>query len=231
MGHVLDVEQFKNALPTKMRRSVNSEVIEGVNKALADPEFYEQYRDNLLSYTKVMEEGKFKLTNYVDAVRYVSYKLQGRTNIDAYSLTFPEKIRRFTSEGVSDKDISSYVAAYNKSKLVVLITEQTLVPSWILNQDLYQQALNTQASLMMNAKSEKVRSDAANSILTHLKMPESQSIELNVNTRQDSTIEALRETTQQLVAQQRRMVESGALSAGQLASSKLEVIEGEIVDE
>lgn len=231
MGHVLDVEQFKNALPTKMKRSVSSEVIEGVNKALADPEFYEQYRDNLLSYTKVMEEGKFKLTNYVDAVRYVSYKLQGRTNIDAYSLTFPEKIRRFTSEGVSDKDISSYVAAYNKSKLVVLITEQTLVPSWILNQDLYQQALNTQASLMLNAKSEKVRSDAANSILTHLKMPESQSIELNVNTRQDSTIEALRETTQQLVAQQRRMVESGALSAGQLASSKLEVIEGEIVDE
>lgn len=231
MPEALNVEQFKESLPPRLRRNVNDDLLAGVNKALSDPEFYEQYRNNLLSYTKVMEEGKFKLTSYVDAVRYVSYKLQGRTNVDAYSLTFPEKIQRFATEGVSEKDISSYVSAYNNSKLVALITEQTLVPSWILNQDLYQQALNEQARLMLNAKSEKVRSDAANSILTHLKMPEKQSVELNINTRQDSTIAALRETTQQLVHQQQKMVQSGAMNAAQLGASRLEVIEGEVVDE
>lgn len=231
MVDVLSEEQFKEALPPRLRRNVSPELIEGVNKALADPEFYEQYRNNLLSYTKVMQEGKFKLSSYIDAVRYVSYKLQGRTNINAYGLTFPEKIQRFAEEGVSDKDISSYVSAYNKSKLVVLITEQTLVPSWILNQDLYQQALNTQAYLMMNSNSDKVRTDAADSILKHLKMPETQTVELNVNTRQDSTIAALRETVQQLVTQQRSMIETGAMSASQMAASRLEVIEGEVVDE
>jgi hypothetical protein len=34
---------------------------------------------------------------------------------------------------------------------------QTLVPSYVLNADLYQKALNTSAELMISAKSEKVR--------------------------------------------------------------------------
>jgi hypothetical protein len=47
---------------------------------LSDPEPYESYRDNLISYTKVMADRKFKVSSYVDAVRYVSHKLMGSTN-------------------------------------------------------------------------------------------------------------------------------------------------------
>ena len=64
------------------------------------------------------------------------------------------------------------MTSYNKNKLVNLILEQSMIPSWVLNQDMYQKALNVQCELMLTANSEKV-SDAANSILTHLKPPQS----------------------------------------------------------
>lgn len=222
----LTVDQFKSALPDKVKRSINQELIDQINTTLADPELYESYRDNLLSYTRVMADGRFKVTSYVEAVKYVSHKLMGCTNIDAYIKTFPDKYARFMAQGVVAKDIASYVTAYNKSKLVNLIFEQTLIPSYVLNQDLYQKALNVQAELMVSANSEKVRCDAANSLLTHLKMPETQKVELEIGVKEDSSISALRATTLELARQQRLMMESGAMNAQEIAHGKL-IIDGD----
>ncbi len=218
----LSIEQFKQALPDKVKKSINQELIDQINNTLADPEMFEAYRDNLLSYTRVMADGRFKVSSYVDAVRYVSHKLMGCTNIEAYTKTFPDKYQRFIQQGVASKDIASYVTAYNKSKLVNLIFEQTLIPSYVLNQDLYQKALNVQAELMMDTDiSPKVRSDAANSLLTHLKMPETQKVELEIGVKEDSSIQSLRNTTLELARQQRLMMESGAMNAQDVAHSKL----------
>lgn len=222
---MLTLDQFKLALPDKVKKSINQELIDQINNTLSDPEMFEQYRDNLISYTKVMADGKFKVTQYIDAVRYVSFKLMGCTNIEAYTKTFPDKYQRFVQQGVSAKDIASYVTAYNKSKLVNLIFEQTLIPTHVLNQDLYQRALNVQADLMINAKSEKVRCDAANSLLTQLKAPEVKKVELDIGVKEDSSIAALRATTLELARQQRLMVESGAMNAQEIAHGKL-IIEG-----
>lgn len=224
--HPLTVDQFRQALPDKVKKSVSQELIDQINTTLAEPELFEAYRDNLLSYSKVMADGRFKVDQYISAVRYVSHKLMGSTNIDAYSKTFPDKMQRFAATGVSSKDIASYVTAYNKSKLVNLIFEQTLIPTYVLNQDLFQRALNVQADLMTNANSEKVRCDAANSLLSHLKMPETQKVELDISVKEDSAIAALRETTLALARQQRMMLEAGAMNAQEVAHSRL-VIEGE----
>lgn len=219
---VLTVEQFKVALPDKVKKSVNQELIDQINTTLGDPDMYEAYRENLLSYTKVMNDGRFKIGDYVNAVKYVSHKLMGASNIEAYTKTFPDKYQRFIQQGVSSKDIASYVTAYNKSKLVNLIFEQTLIPSYVLNQDLYQKALNVQAELMLDTGiSPKVRSDAANSLLTHLKMPETQKVELDLNVKEDGSIAALRATTLELARQQRLMVEAGAMNAQEVAHGKL----------
>lgn len=227
----LTVDEIKSALPDQFKKSINQELIDGINATIVDPEMYENYRDNLVSYTHVLKNGKFKVSSYLDAVRYVSYKLMGCTNIKAYSLTFPDKIERFDQQGVPSKDVASYVTAYNKSKLVNLILEQTLIPSHVLNQDLYQKALNVQAELMMTARSEKVRSDAANSILTQLKMPETQKVELEIGVKEDSVINQLKMQSAKLAAQQRAMIESGAANAQQVAHSKIIDAEYEVSDD
>jgi hypothetical protein len=221
--NALTIDQFKQALPDKVKKSINQELIDQINNTLSDPDMFEAYRDNLMSYTKVMADGRFKVTEYVNAVKYVSHKLMGATNIEAYSKTFPDKIQRFAQQGVTSKDIASYVTAYNKSKLVNLIFEQTLIPSYVLNQDLYQRALNVQADLMISAKSEKVRSDAAAHLMNALKMPETQKVELEIGVKEDSSIAQLRQATLELARQQRLAVEAGAMNAQQVAHSKVVV--------
>lgn len=221
----LTIEQFKDALPEKVKKSVNQELIDQVNNTFSDPDMYEYYRDNLLSYGKVMAEGKFRIPQYLSAVKYVSFKMMGKTNIDSFSLTFPEKIQNWTQQGVAGKDQASYTTAYNKSKLVNLLMEQSLVPFWVLNQDVRQKALNVQAELMQHAKSEKVRSDAANSVLTHLKQPDNNKIELNVEVKDGGVIAELRKVTLALAAEQRLQLQSGQLTVEEVAHSR--IIEGE----
>ena len=219
----LTIEQFKQALPDKVKRSINQELIDQINTTLSDPEMFESYRENLLSYTKVMADGRFKVDSYVQAVKYVSHKLMGCTNIEAYTKTFPDKYARFVQQGVQAKDIASYVTAYNKSKLVNLIFEQTLIPSYVLNQDLYQKALNVQADLMVNSGSDKVRCDAANSLLTHLKMPETQKVELEIGVKEDSSIAQLRQATLELARAQRLAMEAGAMNAQEVAHARITI--------
>lgn len=218
---LMTVEQFKAALPDKMKKSVSKEVVAGVINMISDPNLHETFRENLIGYTNVMNDGKHKLESYVNAVKYCTYKVMGKTNIDAYTLTFPDRYADFVSRGVSAKDIASYVTAYNKGKLVSAIMEQSLIPSWILNQDLYQKALNVQAELMVSATSEKVRTDAANSILTHLKMPDKAKVELDVTSEASDAIKALQDSTMALVALQQDRIRAGRATAVDVAEQGL----------
>lgn len=217
----LSIEQFKAALPDKVRRNVTQEVVDRVNAVLSNPDMFENYRDNLLSFSRVMADGKFTIDQYLSAVKYVSHKMMGDSHIAAYSKTFPEKMARFSAQGVDPKDIASYVTAYNKSKLVNLIFEQTLVPVHILNMGMYQEALNIQMDLARNAKSEKVRADAANSVLTQLKPPEVKKVELDIGLKEDSSIQQLREATMALAAQQRQAIQAGVSSAQDIAHQRV----------
>lgn len=217
----LTTEEFKQAMPPSIRRNVTQDVIDIVNSAIGEPEFIENFRDNLIGYQSVLTQGRFKLHNYVEAVKYVSHKLLGAKNIDAYSRAFPEKIAEFHRRNVSAKDIASYVSAYNKSKLVNLIFAQSMIPTHVLNADIYQEAINIQLELARTATSEKVRCEAANSLMVQLKPPEIKKIELDIGFKEDSHIGALRETTMELVRQQRLALEAGAITAKEAAHSGL----------
>jgi hypothetical protein len=94
---------------------------------------------------------------------------------------------------------------------------------------LYQKALNVQAEIMLTARSEIARTNAANSLLQHLKMPETAKVELDVNVKEDQSINELRQATLALARRQREMIASGAMNARDVAEQK--VITGERVRE
>lgn len=229
MSVAIDKGQLRDLLPKSLKNSVSDDTIDHINLALTNHAYAEQLRDNILGYVHVMKDGKFKVTDYISAVMYVSYKLMGDSNINAYSKVFPTKISEWNSRGIAPKDIASMVASYNKNKLVNLIYEQTVVPSWVLNQDNYQKAINVQVELMLNAQSEKVRCDAANSLLTHLKKPESTKVEIDVNVDHGgSVLSELYQATEALVAQQKAALLTGSMTAQGIAHSR--IIQGEVVD-
>jgi len=225
----LTIEQVQKALPKSIRDRASEDFLNTLNNISDNEVFREAFRENLLGYVEVIRDGKYKTQSYIDAVKYVTYKLLGSSNVSAYCKTFPDRYKRLLEEGNSDKDISSFVAAYNKNQLVNKVFEQTLIPTHILNADLYQKAINVQADLMVNADSEKVRCDAANSLLTHLKRPETAKIELDIGIKEDSSINDLRNATMELVKKQRELLEAGLTNIKEVASSR--IIEGEVCED
>jgi hypothetical protein len=222
----LTLQQFQEALPDQMKKNISKDVVDGINVLLSDPDMAAAYRDNLVGYTNVMKEGKFKLTSYVSAVKYVTQKLSGKNNQDAYMATFPDKWADWISRNVSAKDISSYVSVYNGSKLVNLILEQSLIPNWVLNQDVRQKAINHLATLMTTAQSEKVQADAAIGLLNALKMPDKLKVELDVGVKQDSVMDQLQKASLDLATRMQDMMKAGVWSAQDLLDEK--VIQGEV---
>lgn len=207
---MLTLEELKMALPPHLSSAATQEYLDLINTVSADPEQAKAIRDNFVSYTQVLKEGKFKTEDYLNAVAYVSYKLMGYTNQEAYSRTFPQRYQSLVARKASTKDIAAYVSAYHRNKLIALILEQSLTPSWVLNQDVYQDAINEQHRLMLNAKSEMVRATAANSLLTHLKPPEKKQIEIDIGLKETSGMAELRKGLTELAEQQRALIEQGA---------------------
>jgi hypothetical protein len=217
----ITVEEFREALPAHIKKVVNQDVLDSINNALMDPEVMAVFRENVVGMANVLKEGKFKLGDYLHAVKFVSHKLLGDNHITAWAKTFPDRYNDLNARGYTRSEIAAVCSRYAASKLVVLILGQTIMPTHILNAPLYQQAINTQADLMMNAKSEKVRSDAAACLIATLKPPEVKKVELSLGVQEDETILALRESTMALVRQQREMIANGTLSARSVAEARL----------
>ena len=210
----------RDMLP-KHIKNIPDEVIDSLNNTLAEPELLEVYRDNFINYIDVLQDGKFKTHEYLNAIKYCTHKLMGNSNIDSYIKTFPDRYANMVSKGIPAKDIASQVSVYNKSKLVNKIMEQSMIPSWILNQDLYQKAINVQAELMLHANSEKVRSDAANSLLNHLKPPETKKVELDIGIKENKAIDDMRILLAELSAKQKHLIDVGLASAKDIAETKI----------
>ena len=62
---------------------------------------------------------------------------------------------------------------------------------------------------MMNANSEKVQCDAANSLLNALKPPESSKIELEISTKDTSGIDELKTLMTEVAENQREQIMNG----------------------
>lgn len=225
----ITIDTIQKVLPSRLKSAVTPSLVQRINNISSDPVLNEQIRNNILGYTSVLQEGKYKTEEYVNAVIYVSYKLMGYTNLDSYIKTFPQRYQILVSKGASSKDIAAYVTMYNKGKLVNKIFEQTMVPTWVLNQDIYQKAINVQAEIMMTSNSDKVRSMAADSLLNHLSKPEKAGPLVNIDMSNNTGLDDLKETICKLAEMQQDLIKSGKASTKEIAEQKIQ--EAVIVDE
>jgi hypothetical protein len=224
---LISEEQFKALLPKQFKGTVTQEVMDEINNALSDPIANEAFKENLLSYTGVMRDGKFKIGDYLKAVKYVSFKLLGEGNLQAYLKTFPDRHQEFINKNTTPKDMSSYAAMYNKNKLVNLIFAQTLIPHHVLHQELYTKSLYGLFEIANDPKAPaRDRAFSYDKVMSHLKPPENTKIELDIGIKSDSMVEQLRITMAEFSAQQLKAITLGTQSVTDIAHQKL-VIDGE----
>lgn len=228
---MLTLEEVKESLPAGQKGLIRQEMVDQLNALSNDPEEARYIRENFISFSQVLQEGRFKLGDYVRAVMYVTHKVMGKSNLDAYKATFPDRYKQLVADGRQPKDIASYVAAYNKGKLVNMVYERAMIPTWVLNQDMFQAALNTNFQIMEDPNvSDKVRVEAANSILTHLKKPEVNKAELNINVGKTDGMAALEQRLAEMATLQREAIEQRTVTANDVTAMKMNVIEGEAID-
>jgi hypothetical protein len=224
---MLTLGAVRETLPAQHRQNITQDMVDQLNSLSKDPEESRYIRDNFVTFSQVLQEGRYKVGDYVRAVMYVSHKVMGKTNLDAYKTTFPDRHANMINAGKPAKDIASIVTAYNKGMLVTKIMERAMVPTWILNQDVFQEAINTQYGLMMDTDvSPKVRSDAANSLLTHLKKPEiANKAEIKIDIGLNDGMAALERSLVEMSRKQLQLIEHDPnVSANDIASMRMKTV-------
>lgn len=215
----ITLDQLKMVAPASIRKNITQDMADVINST-DDEDFRENFKENILTFSGVLKEGKYKFADYICACKYVSHKLLGDNNTLAYSKVFPNRYKRLLAKGMESRSIAAYTSAYNKNELVAKIMERTLVPIYVLNSDKLQRAINVQVELMEGALSETVRQKASATLIENLQQPEAVKVELDVGYSND-TIDDLRAVTRELALQQQKLIAGGHTTAASVAGSDI----------
>lgn len=227
---MIEIDVVKKLVPRSQRTLITEEFLQTIEDIAKDSKLGELYKENFITYLNVLGKGKYKMEDYLSAVKYISFKLLNYTNIDAYASTFPERYQRLKDEGQTQ--IDSYVSMYNKNKLVMQIYEQTLIPTYVLNAPLHQEALTELAKMISDPDVRGMtKVKACETILQYTKAPEIIKNELVIGIEQQDTIADLREVTENLASTYKNLLESGAKTLKEIAEDNIVDARYEVVDE
>ena len=225
---MLTVPEVLSIVPRQHKSKITQEFIDTLNGMVKDPTMAEVYQKNVITYADVLRDGRFKLTDYFNAVMYVSYKMMGLGNLAAYQKVFPDKCKDMVARNMPQKDMQAYAAMFNKNKLVTLIYEQTLIPDHIMYASVRHRAIAAQANLL-NSSNEHVVQKAADSLMNHLKAPESAKISIEMGAKDSGVLSDLTNALNVLSKKQSDAIAVGSHSVKEIAHSR--IIEGELDEE
>lgn len=216
-------EELRRVLPPGFSTNVTNATVQYINKIIEDSEVKDSYKQNFAYYANVLTDPRFRLSQYVVAIQYVSFRALGYSISRAWQAVFPEKVKALLAKGASNNTIYNHAKSFHNTLLVTKITAQIMVPTWILNQHHYQDAINRQVWLMHNAKSENVQTQAAKCLIDALTKPEVAEIEIthNVGTKKDSAIEVYKREAKKLAKAQLEAIKNG-VTLEVIAESKLQ---------
>ena len=216
----LELEAVRKLVPKTQRGLITQDFVDRIAASVADTEVAEQFKENFITYINVLSKGRYKMEDYVSAVKYISFKLLGYSNIKAYAATFPERYQRLKDEG--QQQIEAYVSMYARGKLVNQIYEQTMVPTYVLNAPLHQEALNELAMMIKDPDvTGMAKVKACETILQYTKQPEVVKGELTIGIEQSDTINDLREVTENLADTYRVMLEKKGVRLKDVAEANI----------
>lgn len=216
----LTKEEVVNRVPKKLRNSVTDALVDKLNTAINDPALTEQMKENFFSYMSVLQDGVYKIQDYVNAVIYVSFKLMGLSNRQAWERTFPDRLANLQASGKSERYIDMNVSLYHKNKLVNKIMEQSLVPFWVLNQDARQKAVNTCVEIMQGSRNDLARVKAADTLLNYLQEPKEMGPLISIDARETAGFKELQNLLTDLAKKQLAAIDNG-MTAKEIAEQSI----------
>lgn len=224
------LEALRRIYPKRLNEESLEKTLEIINTAVSnmDSVLKEHYRDNLVNVIDVLKGSRqgISFEDYVNAVKFCTHKMAGESSTRAYALTFPDRVIRLEKEGIPVGHLHSYASGYARNRVVVEVLAKMQVPDHILYQDYFHLAVKTQVEIMTDdSVSPKVRSDAANSLMTHLKQPEVKKAELSISTSDTGVIGSLADALNALSGKQRQMLSEGKMSVRNISEAVIIEVE------
>ncbi len=208
----LTVDVVKNLVPKTYKGMIDEPLVETINRLSDDPTYGDEFKESFITYTTVLNRNtNWGIGKYLDAIKFHSLSTTGISLVDAYCLTFPDRLARRIELGKSKAEMTGEAARYNKGILLNAIREQALVPLHLVNQGTTQLAINTLTKLMLTARSEVAKVSAATALLKELRPPEAQQVELQIGLSDEVTEMHKKQTDSllQIAENQRKMLEAG----------------------
>jgi hypothetical protein len=139
-------ETLRDLLPENTSVVITEEILTLINTMGEDTQLPQDLlQADLLSYVYLLKSTKGTgLKDLINATKYCNLK-RHYTNLQAYTITFAEKVHRLQTEG---KKIDSYVHMFNKSKLVQAIDREMLIPAHLQYAPYFHAAVKKQFELM-----------------------------------------------------------------------------------
>jgi len=220
----LSREVVTAGMDKRTAKRVTDEIIDLVSDLVLDPELAESYLDNWVTFNTVLSTGRHKMTDYANAVKFVSFRLMDASIIDAYAKTFPVKVGAWKVAGWADKDIASQASRYAKFDIVVKMMMQAQVPTHILHMDLFNKTILDLAREGVTAKSDVARVSALTSVLQYTKPPEEvKKIQLDIGVSQSGAdaIADLRAAADLLMNAQEYSIVNGDKLVSEIANQNI----------
>ena len=228
-------DDLQQAFPSR-KNSITQEVVNVINASTQDPEFQgTSLLKDAITYEAVLQRNKASILEYVNALKFCAFMISLDDNYtEAYKRVFND--RTFVKEranqptnSVKYKELTSAASRYRRTKLVVDILTVSQAPLEMLFGGARMQAVGVLADLMMSAKYDKDRINAAKELLLATKGADSMKIELDVGIKENSMQDMLHKQLSELASNQKALLESGvSIGSVQKLGISTEVIEGEL---
>ena len=208
-------EDLQKALPSR-KNAITDEIAEIINRSIHEPEFQGvPLLDTAITYEKVMTQNRASIKEYLRALKFCAYLVSMDDNFtEAYKRAFSD--RDFVKERLNVStnstkynELTSAASRYRKSKLVVDILTMSQVPLDLMFTGARYKAVGVLAELMVTAKLDRDKINAAKELLAATKGPEEVKMELDVGERTANLQQQLSAQLMESVALQKRMLEAG----------------------
>ena len=233
----LTKEDIQRAMPNR-KNSITDEIVDIINRSQTEPEFQgESLLQTAVTYENVLAQNKTGIKQYLNAIRFCSYLIAMDDNFtEAYKKTFfdtdfVKNRMECDTNSVKYRELTSAASRYRKSKLVVDILTVSQVPLHLMFTGMQYKALGVLNEVMMTAKLDRDRINAAKEILTATKAPEHVKIDLDVGVKENSAVQQLNEQLAQMASKQKLMLESGTQTLDEFGAMKVkadDVIDAEV---
>lgn len=227
--------EIQQRLPSR-KNTITDEVVEIINQSQTDPEFQgESLLQSASLYETVMQQNRVGIKEYLNAVKFCAFLISMDDNItEAYKRVFADRDfvkdrMNVDTSSVKYNELTSAASRYRRSKLVVDILTVSQVPLDLMFGGLRHRAVSILADVMMTAKYDRDKINAADKLLQHT-ASSNLKIELDIGVKENSAVVSLQAQLAEMAAKQKLFLESGTTTLatlGGLKPQETEVVEAE----